>query len=165
MQHHKPNGSPNVPLFTLPTLTANNAYAMSSVKALFRFLHTAAGFPVKSTWLVAIRAGNYATWPGLTYKNTKTYHPTTRETLKGHMTQTHQGERSINRKATPSNQTREVSQISSNIPATKSNELFVILKPVSKLYTDDMGQVPICSRFGHRYIMLAFHCDSNAILI
>ena len=59
---------------------------MPSVKALVRFLHAAVGFPVKPTWLAAIRAGNYTTWPGLTYDNAKTYHPTTAETFKVHMT-------------------------------------------------------------------------------
>ena len=137
---------------------------MPSVKALVVFLHTADGFPAKSTWIYAIREGKYATWPGLTYKNAKTYHPTTGETLKGH-THTRQGVRSIKRKATPSNPTREVSQISSNIPDTKSNELFVVINPVSKLYTDCIGRFPIRSFSVHRYIILAFHCDSNAILI
>ena len=71
------NGSPNATPTPLPTLTANNAYNMPSEKELVRFLHAAAGFPVKSTWLAAIRAYNYATWPCLAYENTKTYHPTT----------------------------------------------------------------------------------------
>ena len=81
------------------------------------------------------------------------------------MTQTRQGVRSTKRKATPSNPTREVSPVSSDIPATKSEKLFVVVKPVSKLYTDDMGRFPVLSRSGHCYIMLVFHCDSNAILI
>ena len=46
-----------------------------------------------------------------------------------------------------------------------SNKLFVVVVPVSKLYNDDMGRFPIFSRSGHRYIMLAFHCNSNIILI
>ena len=138
---------------------------MPSVKALVRCLHAAAVFPVTSTWLAAIRAGNYGTWPGLTYENAKTYHPTTTETLMGHMTQTHQCVRSTKRNITPSKPTWAVSPIYSNIPATTSNELFVVVKPISKRYTDDMGRFPIRSRFGHRYIMLAFHCNSNNILI
>ena len=146
-------------------MTANNVYSIPSVKALVRFLHAVASFPVKSMWLAAIRVGNYPMWPGLTYKNAKTYHPITGETLKGHMTYTRQGVRSTKRKATPPNPTREVSQISSDIPTTKSNELFVVVEPVSKLYTDDMGRFPIRSRSGHRYIMLVFHYNSNAILI
>jgi len=40
------------------TLAAYSTYDLSSVEALVRYLHTAAGFPVKSTWLRAIKAGN-----------------------------------------------------------------------------------------------------------
>ena len=138
---------------------------MPSVKALVRFLHAAASFPVKSTWLAAIRAGNYATWPGLTYKNAKTYHLNTAETLMGHMTQTRQVVHSTKRKTTPSKPTWSVSPLSSNIPAKTSNELYVVVEPVRKIYTDDMGRFPIRSRSGHDYIMLVFHCDSNVILI
>jgi hypothetical protein len=34
----------------------------------YDYLHRAAGHPVKKTWLAAIKAGEYATWPGLSYK-------------------------------------------------------------------------------------------------
>ena len=44
-------------------------------------------------------------------------------------------------------------------------KIFVVVEPVSKLYTDDMGRFPILSRSGHRYIILPLHCKSNAILI
>jgi hypothetical protein len=48
---------------------ALNAHDLPSVLALVHYLHAAAGFPVKSTWLAAIKAGNFASWPGLTYAN------------------------------------------------------------------------------------------------
>ena len=163
MHHHTPKGSPYEPPTPLPTLTANNAYNMPSVKALVRFLHSAAGFHVQSTWPAAIRDGNYATWPGLTYKNAKTYHPTTAETLKGHMTQTLQCVHSTKRNTTPSNPTRSVSSLSSDIPVTTSNKLYVVVEPVSKLYTDNMGRLPIHSCSIHRYIMLTFHCCCNGM--
>jgi hypothetical protein len=35
-----------------------NAHDLPSVGALVHYLHAAAGFPVKSTWLAAIKAGN-----------------------------------------------------------------------------------------------------------
>ena len=114
MHHHTPDGSSNAPPPPLPTMMANNSYNMPSVKALVRFLHTTAGFPVKSIWLAAIRASNYATWPGLTYKNALTYHPTTAETLKGHMTQTCQVIRSTKFKTTSSKPTQAVSPLSSH---------------------------------------------------
>ena len=64
--HQSPDNSSPAPAPPPPTLAANNASDIPSVKALVRFLHVAAGFPVNSTWLAAIKAGNYATWPGFT---------------------------------------------------------------------------------------------------
>ena len=35
---------------------------------------------------------------------------------------------------------------------------------ISKQYTDDTGRFPVISRTGNQYIMVAYHCDANAIL-
>ena len=104
-----------------PTHAANKANEMPSVQAPVRFLQAAAGYPVKSTWLSAIRSGNYKTWPGITYENAKTYHPTITETLKGNMKQTRQGVRSTKKKTTMSKPTRSVSPLSINVPSKMSN--------------------------------------------
>jgi hypothetical protein len=50
---------------------AFNAHDLPSVGA-------AADFPVKSTWLAAIKA---ASWPGLTYANASKYCPSRDETI------------------------------------------------------------------------------------
>ena len=55
------------------------------MEALVRYLHAAAGFPVRDTWLRAIKARNYATWPGLTYNNAAKYFPALDATIMGHM--------------------------------------------------------------------------------
>ena len=39
---------------------ALNPNDLPSVGALIRYFHAVAGFPVKSTWLAAIKAGNYS---------------------------------------------------------------------------------------------------------
>ena len=52
---------------------ALNAHDLPSVGALVRYLHTTAGFPVNSTWIGDHKAGNYASWPGLTYANASKY--------------------------------------------------------------------------------------------
>ena len=58
-------------------------------------MHAAAGFPVKETWIRAVRAGNYTTWPGLSVKSIQKYYPDdVEETLKGHMRGQRQGFRS-----------------------------------------------------------------------
>ena len=152
------------------TLQAYSAYDLPSVEALVRYFHAAAGFPVKSTWLAAIKAGNYATWPGLTYSNAAKYCPKSEETLKGHMAQTRQGVRSTKVKVKKSENTSSQSQpIDSSpdpsaLPTERSNEMHIWVEPISKLYTDDTGRFPIRSRKGNQYIMIAYHCDSNTIL-
>ena len=55
------------------TLKAYSAYDLLSVEALIRYFHATAGYPVCSTWLKAIGAGNYSTWLGLTLANAKDY--------------------------------------------------------------------------------------------
>jgi hypothetical protein len=46
--------------------TANNVYSLPAIKNSVRYLHAAAGYPTKDTWIAAVKAGNYSTWPGLT---------------------------------------------------------------------------------------------------
>ena len=51
-------------------------------------MHAICGYPVKSTWVKAIQAGNYMGWPLLTKHNVQKYYPETSETPKGHTNQT-----------------------------------------------------------------------------
>jgi hypothetical protein len=148
----------STPAWALTTPLALNAHDLPSVGALVHYLHAAAGFPVKSTWLAAIKSGNYASWPGLTYANASKYCPDSDETIKGHLTQVRQGIRSTKPKA-PSQPAQPAP------PATPSKEMHIWTEPISKLFTDDMGRFPVRSRSGNQYIMLAYHCDSNAILV
>ena len=67
------------------TLSAYSTYDLPSVEELVQYMHAASGFPVKSTWLRAIKKGNFETWPGLTYPNAAKYCPRAVETIKGHM--------------------------------------------------------------------------------
>eukprot|EP00804_Cyclotella_cryptica_P025029 CCRYP_015949-RA/>CCRYP_015949-RA protein AED:0.34 eAED:0.26 QI:0/0/0/0.75/1/1/4/0/538 len=145
---------PNLPaaLAATPHL-ALNAGDLPSVGALVHYLHAAAGFPVKATWLAAIKAGNYSSWPGLTYANAAKYCPASTETVKGHLKQTRQGLRS----------TKPKPPKPALAPQPHPMNSMSISNP--KLYTDDMGRFPIRSRSGNQYIMLAYHCDSNAILV
>ena len=55
--------------------------------------------------------------------------------------------------------------ITIQLPAKRSKELFVIIEPISKLYTGNMGCFPVRSRSVNHYIMLAYHADSNVILV
>jgi hypothetical protein len=50
-----------------------------------KYLHAAAGYPVEDTWIAAINAGNYNTWPGLSAQAVRCHFPESDETQKGHM--------------------------------------------------------------------------------
>ena len=138
------------------TLKAYSAYDLPSVRALIRYFHATAGYPIRSTWLKAIGSGNYSTWPGLTLANAKKYCPTATATLMGHLFQKRQGVRSTKMK-TPTSLQQHI------IPQVKSNELHVFVTLISKLYTDDKGRFPVHARSGNRYIMIVYHCDANLI--
>ena len=55
------------------TLGVYSAYDLPSVAALVRYFHAAAGYPVRSTWMNDTKAGNYASWTGITYNNEVRY--------------------------------------------------------------------------------------------
>ena len=142
----------------MDTLEAYSANDLPSVAALIRYFHAAAGYPVRSTWLTAIIAGNYSSWPGLTLTNTTKYCPSATATIMGNLVQKIQGVRSTKPKLPAT------SSPDQQLPQVRSNELHVQVTPISKLYTDDTGRFPVHSRSGNQYIMIEYHCDTNLIL-
>ena len=88
----KPNGQGKIDTATnLNTPAEHNAYDLPSLEDLVRYMHEAAGFTAKSTWLKATKKGNFSTWPGLTYTNAENYCPQSVENIQGHMLQSSQG--------------------------------------------------------------------------
>lgn len=73
---------------SVTSLEAFSAYDLPSVEAFIPYFHAAAGFPVLDTWLQAIKAGNFAMWPGFTHSNATKYCPSVDETILGHLVQT-----------------------------------------------------------------------------
>jgi hypothetical protein len=64
---------------------ANAIFDLPNTRQSLMYLHAAAGFPVKETFLDAVRAGNYAMWPGLTTTLIAKHFPDLDEMQKGHM--------------------------------------------------------------------------------
>jgi hypothetical protein len=73
---------------------------LPSVGALVGFYHACLGFPVKQTWLNAIKAGNSDTFKGLTYSNAAKYCLDADEAIMGHLAQQRQNVRSTKTKPT-----------------------------------------------------------------
>ena len=118
------------------------------------------GFPVKQTWLEAIKAGNFNSLPGLTYANAARYCPYADETIKGHLAQQRQNVQSTKPK-------QPVVLPPPVVPAPSQDKtplLFVRTYQISKLYTDDTVGFPIRARSGNQYIVIAYHEDGNLIL-
>ena len=64
-----------------------SAYDLPSVEVIVCYFHADAGLPVRNTWLQATKAGNFASWPGLTYQNAAKSCPIIDEIIKGDMVQ------------------------------------------------------------------------------
>ena len=96
-----PTGHPIVPLAARPpsgtpitrsTEYQRRAYDLPSTRALVEYLHCTVGSPVKSTFLKAVKNGNFRSFPGLTVENVARYGPDKADaTILGHLTQVRQG--------------------------------------------------------------------------
>ncbi len=128
------------------------------------FYHACLGFLVKQTWLDTIKAGNCDTFDGLTYSNVARYCLDTDETILGHLAQERQNVRSTKPKLpTPLAPPAPLPTAPSptDVP---SNQVFIMVHPLSRLYIGDTGRFPVRARSGNQYVMIAFHADGNLIL-
>jgi hypothetical protein len=140
---------------------------LPSIGALVGFYHACLGFPVKQTWLDAIKAGNCDTFEGLTYSNAAKYCLDSDETIMSHLAQQRQNIRSTKPKQpTPAPLVLPPPPLVLPPPPLEapSRLLFVTTQPLSKLYTNDTGRFPVKAKSGNQYVMIAFHADGNLIL-
>ncbi len=137
---------------------------LPSISALVSFYHVCLGFPVKQTWLDTIKAGNCDTFNGLTYYNMVRYCPDANKTILGHLSHQRQNVRSTKPKQ-PTPLSPSALPTTAPSPAdVPSNQVFIKVFPLSRLYTDDTGRFPIRSCLENQYIMIAFHTNGNLIL-
>ena len=131
-------------------------------------MHAVCGYPVKSTWVKAIQAGNFVGWPLLTAKNVRKYYPETTETPKGHMAQTRKNVRS----------TKLEESDTTTLVKIKEQDVYIKIYDIEEfrsskvppelrntIYSDQTGQFLKRSLRHNRYIMVMVEIDSNAILV
>eukprot|EP00804_Cyclotella_cryptica_P009053 CCRYP_003151-RA/>CCRYP_003151-RA protein AED:0.23 eAED:0.28 QI:0/0/0/1/0/0/3/0/973 len=136
-------------------ICAKEMFPLCHIEQSIRYLHAAAGFPTKSTWLAAIRKGNYSTWPLITVKSVHKHFPQSEETQQGHMRNQRQGTRST-KQALP--------QAEPRTPLPQLHDIFIRTYDThGTLYTDQTGKFPHLSSQGNRYQMILYHVDSNSI--
>jgi hypothetical protein len=148
----------------------HNVYELSSLEPTICYLHAAASFPPKSTWLKAVQQGNYSTWPLINVKNVAKYFPESEETQMGHMQGQCQGIRStcpVNAPGTINNANSPYITVLVSNPAPTAHivaheDLIRVINLKDTMYTDQMGHFPFVSSLGNRYIMILHHVDSNS---
>ena len=125
-------------------------------------MHAVCGYPVKSTWLKAIKAGNYCTWPGLSAKAkaVEEYSPKSDETQQGHMKGLRQGLRSTKERAA-----METDKHPKEATKKEHDVYMKVLDIKETIYTDKTGQFPFTSSKGNRYGMVAIHVDASSIFM
>ncbi len=77
-----------------PTEVVHSIYKLKTQPELVRYLHAAAGFPTKPTWLKAIKNKQFASWLGLSLDAVRRHFPDSDEIHKGHGRRTPSGLRS-----------------------------------------------------------------------
>ena len=152
--------------FTAGVDEANAIFDLPNSRQTLKYFHAAAGYPTKESFLEAVRAGNYATWPGLTTTLIAKHFPDSDETQKGHMKGQRKGVRSTKVKQTVEIKIEPGTEETTHhhIPAKKMNDIFVTLYELSdEIHTDQTGKFPVTSQRGYRYIMVGIHIDANYI--
>ncbi|KAL7525440.1 hypothetical protein ACHAWF_004304, partial [Thalassiosira exigua] len=136
-----------------------NVFELPSKAKQIAYYHAAAGFPVKSTWINAVRAGNYSTWQGLTVDTIRKYYPETDATQEGHMHGRRQGIKSTKKRLSEQNASEPKVE-----PKAKEHDIFIQIVDLQEtIYTDQTGKFPYLSSKGNRYVMVAVHIDANYI--
>jgi hypothetical protein len=71
----------------------NHAHDNNNQKDLINYLHAACFSPVKSTWIKAIKNGNFSSWLGLNEQNVEKYLSKSTSTAKVHLNKQRQNTR------------------------------------------------------------------------
>jgi hypothetical protein len=153
-----------------PTKTIHNVYELKMQPELVWYLHMVAGFPMKPTWLGAIKNNQFASWPGLTVKAVAKHYPESKETIKGHgqkgwsgLCSTKTKEPTIEPPAAPNSDNEQAH------PSPKRYDVFIKVFSAEEegnttTFANQTGQFPKKSSKGNQYIMVLAHPDSNRIL-
>ncbi len=125
---------------------ANAIFDLPNNRQTLQYLHALAGFPVKETFLAAVRAGNYATWPGLTTTLIAKHFPDSDETQKGHMKGQRKGVQSMKVKPPVHMKIEPTTETAPNSTITKENDIFMVIYELSNtVHTDQTGVFPLTS--------------------
>jgi hypothetical protein len=128
---------------------ANAIFDLPNTRPSLMYYHASAGFPVKETFMDAVRAKNYATWPGLATTLISKHIPDSKEMQKGHIKGQRKGVQSTRVKAETTIKIEPVTEDSPQklVAIKRMNDIFVkIYKLLETIHTDQTGPFPITSQ-------------------
>ena len=136
-------------------------YDLPSTDEAVKWMHAVCGYPFKSTWPKAIKAGNFTGWPMLTIHNLSKYYPETTETPKGHLNQSRKNVRSTKTKPKPLEEAN-----TNTLCGQKIRDMYTEVYDVrNTVFSDQTGKSPTRSQRGNKYDIVMVDIDSNAILV
>jgi len=145
-----------------PRLNAASTYnqPVSRLSDHLAFLHAACFSPTPSTWITAVKNKQFTTWPALTATNIRKHLPKSEATAKGHLDQL--------RKNVQSTAKTNADQLTHPVDNTVTHAVFTAIwhlpSDTGTIHTDLTGRFPVTSLQGHKYLLILYHYDSNAIL-
>jgi hypothetical protein len=145
--------------FEKQEVQCNHAHANNNKKDLIDYLHAACLSPVKSTWITAIKNGNFSSWPGLTEHAVEKQLSKSTATTKIHLNQQRK-----NSRTTKIKKTKVINQENNLNYGIKTQFVYAATIYADRIYTDQTGRFPVVSSKGNKYIMILYDYDSNAIL-
>jgi hypothetical protein len=145
--------------FETNQVQCNHAHDNSNQKDLINYLHATCVSPVKSTWIAAIKNGNFTSWPGLTEHAVEKHLSKYTSTTKGHLNQQRQ-----NARTTKVKDTKVIVTEPDLDHGIKTQFVYAATVDAGQIYTDQTGKFPVVSSKGNKYTMILYDYDSNAIL-
>ncbi len=138
---------------------ASNVYTLPSIPQTAIYSHATAGFPIKDSWVKAIKNGHYVSWPGLTAKAVGKHFPESAETQKGHMKKQRQNVRSTKQKIA----VEDKADVELTRTIAKQNILVKVVNAHDAVYSDQTGRLPVQSNRGNRLLMVYYDVNANYI--
>ena len=137
---------------------ANSVDDLPSTQEAIKWMHAVRGYPVKSTWLKAVKVEHYIGWPLLTEQNVNKYYPGTTKTPTGHMNQTRKNVQSTKPKPTTWEQPSQSPLEEPNtlqLMGKKVQDIFAWVYDVCEtVFSDQTGRFPTRSQCGNKHIMV-----------
>jgi hypothetical protein len=131
-------------------LECNHAHDISNQTELINYFHAACFIPVKSTWMQAIKNGNFTSWPGLTEQAVEKILSKSTGTVKGHINQQRMNTRSTHIKEEEDCKNEKETALDSGL---KTHCVYAAAVDAGQIYTDQ-GCFPLVSSKGNKYIMV-----------